>query len=107
MQGLVAAPLRICSFQTRALPKFYIMCQQDPETLVTHLFEGAMQSTVECGKCGAESSKLDAFQSMDLSLEGCASLVESLKKLLATEQLPPSFRCDHCKEMCVTLGSVD
>ena len=72
---------------------------QEPETLVSHMFGGVLQSKVTCGRCGAESNTLDPFQDLSLELLGCTSVTAALHKFTAPEALAGAnaYKCEACK----------
>ncbi|KAK9812834.1 hypothetical protein WJX72_004482 [[Myrmecia] bisecta] len=72
---------------------------QAPETEISYLFGGMLQSQVKCKSCGGESNTYDPFHDLSLELGTCKSVDQALQLFTAPEHLSGenAYSCERCK----------
>eukprot|EP00873_Tetraselmis_striata_P009105 jgi/Tetstr1/429369/TSEL_019284.t1 len=75
--------------------------QKEPESAVSQLFGGELQSGVRCLVCGHESVTVDPTMDLSLEVAGCASLAQALDRFTAVERLDGGsvYHCERCAKL--------
>jgi uncharacterized UBP type Zn finger protein len=72
----------------------------EQENLIQELYKGSMEQKIICSECKYESTRIEHFMDITLSVEGLSNLNDSFKQYLSPEVLEKEnqYRCPICEK---------